>query len=234
MNGASVKRRHLLLAAGLLLALPARALARPATKRRLALKNAHTGETFDGVYRDQAGPIVNAMSDLAAFLRDHHSNKVSPIDVATLDFLADVMTAVGQTRATVLSGFRAPETNARLVAKLGAAEHSQHLLGRAIDISFDRRLEDAEKAARGMQRGGVGWYPQSHFIHLDSGPARSWQTGGSGLDALLAGLSGKRRKGRPLTIQERQTIHRALARRDFVARGKGGSVADALARSHAR
>lgn len=222
MSDARVKRRDLLVAMGLLLAVPTRALAVPAVNRRLTLKNAHTGETFDGTYRDQAGPIVNAMADLATLLRDHHSNKVSPIDVATLDFLADVMAAVGQPRATVLSGFRTPETNARLVAKLGAAEHSQHLLGRAIDISFDRKLEDAERAARGMQRGGVGWYPQSNFIHLDSGPARSWRMGGSGLDALLAGLSGKRRKGRPLTIQERQTIHRALARRDFMARGKGG------------
>ena len=67
----------------------------------------------------------------------------------------------------------------------GVAENSMHIVGRAIDVSFDGKLEAAEHAARAMARGGVGWYPQSHFFHIDSGPVRNWQLGGA---HLMAGV----------------------------------------------
>jgi uncharacterized protein YcbK (DUF882 family) len=63
--------------------------------RRLRLTNAHTGETFDGPFRDDIGPIKEAMSELSVFLRDHHSGETIGIDVGVLDFLASVMDAGG-------------------------------------------------------------------------------------------------------------------------------------------
>jgi uncharacterized protein YcbK (DUF882 family) len=145
MSRALWRRRDLLIATGLTILLPGSlasgeaapvALARPSFPRRLKLKNVHTGETFEGPYRDDTGPIPNAITDLAHFLRDFHVNKVGPLDVGTLDFLADVMDAIGETNATVLSAYRTPETNARLRAtQFGVAEKSQHLYGRAIDVS---------------------------------------------------------------------------------------------------
>ena len=211
----SIRRRELLLASGAALGLAGAAMAQPLVPRRLELKNAHTGETFAGAYRDAEGPIPEALADLAQLLRDHHVGKTGPVDVATLDFLADVMAAVGQTRATVLSAYRTPETNAKLArTRFGVAEQSQHVYGRALDIAFDRGLVEAERAARGMRRGGVGWYPQSHFIHLDTGPLRYWEIDGAGLGALLAGQP----LGRPLSVAERMTLRRALARREFLAR----------------
>src|SRR5690242_10696746 len=104
-------RRELLLATGLCVLFGARAQAAPSVPRRLSLKNANTGETFDGPYRDAAGPIPGAIADLGQLLRDHHANKVGPVHVDTLDFLADVMAAVGLSQATVLSAYRTPETN---------------------------------------------------------------------------------------------------------------------------
>jgi len=179
-------RRELLIATGLSILLGGRAAASPSVPRRLRLKNVNTGETFDGLYRDKTGPIPNAISDLAHFLRDFHVNKIGPVDVGTLDFLADVLDATGQSSASVLSAYRTPETNARLRATMfGVAEKSQHLYGRAIDVSMDR-LNDAETIARKMARGGVGWYPRSHFIHLDTGPLRNWEQDGMGLELLLA------------------------------------------------
>jgi uncharacterized protein YcbK (DUF882 family) len=205
----------LLIAAGASLLMPVRAGAQVLAGRRLRLKNVNTGETFDGPYRDASGPIPEAIADLAVLLRDHHVNKIGPVAVATLDFLADVMDAVGQTTASILSAYRTPETNARLVAlHLGAAENSQHMLGRALDISLDTRLGEAETVARRMGRGGVGWYPQSQFIHLDSGPPRSWEMDGTGLDKLLvAGGNGRLR-----TVTGRIALQRQLARRAFLAR----------------
>jgi uncharacterized protein YcbK (DUF882 family) len=203
-------RRALLLAAGACLLLPIRAGAEPPPGRRIRLKNVNTGETFDGHYRDADGPIPAAITDLAVLLRDHHANKVGPVAVATLDFLADVLDAVGQSSAQILSAYRTPETNARLAARqFGVAENSQHLLGHALDIALDARLAEAETAARRMDRGGVGWYPRSRFIHLDSGPPRSWQMDGIGLDNLLTGHV----PGQPRTVAQRLALHRLLARR---------------------
>ena len=233
MSAARWRRRDLLIATGFTILVPGSvgpgeaapvALARPSFPRRLKLKNAHTGETFDGPYRDDTGPIADAITDLVHFLRDFHVNKTGPLDVGTLDFLADVMEAVGQTSATVLSAYRTPETNARLRATMfGVAEKSQHLYGRAIDVSFDRRLLDAETAARRMARGGVGWYPRSHFVHLDTGPTRSWEMNSSGLDRVLSasgGDAGRLFHGHqaPLSVADRLARHRALARSEFLHR----------------
>ena len=219
MTRIGLRRRELLIASGIAVVFSGAAWAQPSAPRRLTLKNAHTSETFAGTYRDAKGPIPDAMADLAMLLRDHHANKTGPVDVATLDFLADVMEAVGQRSATVLSAYRTPETNAMLArTRFGVAERSQHMFGRAVDVAFDGRLLDAERAARGMRRGGVGWYPRSHFIHLDTGPLRNWEMDGTGFGSLLAGRSSGRVPGRPPTVADRMARLHALARREFLAR----------------
>jgi uncharacterized protein YcbK (DUF882 family) len=222
---ATLRRRDLLLATGVCLFLRHNAFALPAGERRLKLKNAHTGETFDGPYRDATGPLPSAVSDLAVFLRDFHVDKSGPVDMGMLDFLADVMAAINQSGATVLSAYRTRETNERLKATtFGVAEQSQHLFGRAVDVTFDRQLGGAEHAAVAMRRGGVGWYPRSHFIHLDSGPTRSWELDGAGFGRLLASgspaqdLRGAPRPGHVPTVRERLTRSRSLARQEFLLR----------------
>jgi uncharacterized protein YcbK (DUF882 family) len=153
---------------------------------RLRLVDAHTGATFDGAYRDANGPIARVMDELCVFLRDQHSGRMTNIDVGVLDFLANVMAATGQTSAVILSAFRTRETNAMLArTTFGVAENSQHLYGRALDVRFPSRLADPMVAARAMRRGGVGWYPYSGFIHLDSGPVRNWDLDNDGLQDLL-------------------------------------------------
>jgi uncharacterized protein YcbK (DUF882 family) len=218
-NRAGMRRRDLLLAAGVSLLLTSNAFARPAELRRLTLKNTHTGETFTGPYRDATGPLPSAVSDLAVFLRDFHADKTGPVDLAMLDFLADVMAATNQSHATVLSAYRTKATNEMLAATtFGVAEHSQHIVGRAIDVTFDRDLGGVEKTALAMRRGGVGWYPSSHFIHLDSGPTRSWVLDGSGFDRLLIGGSLDAPPRRILTVRQRMARLQALARRDMLQR----------------
>ena len=198
--------------------------------RRLSLFNPHTGERFDGPYRDDKGPIASAMEELSHFLRDFHSGERIAYDPAVLDFLAAVMAAVGAERATILSAYRTPATN-RMLARttFGVADNSQHLYGRALDIRVDARLEQAMQAARAMQRGGVGWYPRSGFIHIDSGPVRNWTLDGQGFDGLLMRLeqllahSGipkamvEGRARRPLSVKQRLTLGRALAKAEFLA-----------------
>jgi uncharacterized protein YcbK (DUF882 family) len=181
-------RRRFLAFASFLLAAPSPAWAVPVVEplRRLRLVNIHTGETFDGSFRDDHGPIATALADLSVFLRDHYSGEKTPIDIGVLDFLASVMGAVGATRATVLSAYRTRETNEKLArTQFGVAENSQHIYGRALDIRLDARNERAVQAARAMRYGGVGWYPRSGFLHIDSGPVRNWTLDERGLDLLL-------------------------------------------------
>ena len=143
----------------------ARALpAPPPGPSRLRLTNPHTGETFDGAYRDDNGVIPSAMAELAVFLRDFHSGEIIAMDVGVLDFLAAVIGTVGETEAQILSAYRTRATNEMLArTTFGVAENSQHLYGRALDIHLGNKLGEAMQAARAMQRGGVGWYPYSGF-----------------------------------------------------------------------
>jgi uncharacterized protein YcbK (DUF882 family) len=171
--------------------------------RRLFLKNDHTGEVFSGPYRDRIGPIPEAMVDLAMFLRDHHENASGPIYVETLDFLADVVENAGLSRATVLSAYRTKRTNEMLASRIfGVAEKSKHLEGRAIDISLDSNLSGAARIARRMARGGVGWYPDNHFIHLDSGPVRNWTVArrAEASTSRKGATKGEARRGRVLHV----------------------------------
>jgi len=110
----------------------------------------------------------------------------------------------------------------------GVADNSQHIYGRALDIYLPARLDEAMDAARAMQRGGVGWYPDSHFIHLDSGPVRNWTLDGSGFERLLLELrrliaenglavsaKGELSIGdgnEPLSVRQRLAFHRLIAR----------------------
>jgi uncharacterized protein YcbK (DUF882 family) len=226
-------RRLFLALAGGLLAGPYEASATPPPPppRRLNLVNAHTGESFAGRYRDDSGPIASAMTDLSTFLRDFHSGQRIDIDIGVLDFLAAVMDAVGATRATILSAYRTVETN-RMLARttFGVADNSQHIYGRALDIRLDSHLVDAMEAARAMKRGGVGWYPHSGFIHIDSGPVRNWTLDGLGLDQLLfrlrqvlarSGLPTEivgARPHRPLNVRQRLALHHVIAKAEFLAR----------------
>src|SRR6516162_3413208 len=173
----------------------ARAVSRPpVAPRRLRLVNAHTGETFDGAYRGDQGPIETAISELCIFFRDHHSEQKTQMDLGVIDFLADVLDAVGETKATILSAYRSAETNAMLArTTFGVAEHSQHIVGRALDLRLGSKLSGAMNAARAMQCGGVGWYPHSGFIHIDTGPVRTWTLDETGLDGLLV-FDGRRLK----------------------------------------
>ena len=136
------------------------------------------------------------------------------MDVATLDLLADIMEAVGQSKATVLSAFRTTETNTKLASRgLGVAEHSQHLLGKALDVTFPSRLPEAHRTALDLKRGGVGWYPRSFFLHIDTGPVRSWEVFGRDLNNLFApGVRGRLR-----TVADRMGLHRAIARQRLSA-----------------
>jgi uncharacterized protein YcbK (DUF882 family) len=203
----------------------------PPQPHRLNLLNAHTGEKFSGIYRDDNGPIPRVMDELSVFLRDFHSGEKIGIDVGLLDFLSGVLQTVGEHKATILSAYRTPETNAMLAKKgFKAAENSLHLYGRALDIHMSDKLAEAMKTARSMQRGGVGWYPQSNFMHIDTGPVRNWDLDHKERGTLLVGNRKVHfdKKGNILVAKGKSAIG---AKTPTVLRGEGPlSVRDRLAR----
>ncbi len=152
---------------------PARAIA----PRALAFKHTHTGAKLDLVYAQGGEYLPEALSTIDGFLKDFRTGDVHPIDPALLDTLfrlADVFDHPGAFH--VISGFRSPRTNERLRKNSGGvAKRSYHMQGRAIDVRLSgARLADLNKAARSLREGGVGYYPRSDFIHLDTGPVRTW------------------------------------------------------------
>jgi len=234
-------RRHLLAMIAGTVAIPtlARAVPLPPPQpHRLNLVNAHTSETFSGIYRDDNGPIPRVMDELSVFLRDFRQNEKIGIDVDLLDFLSKVMQSTGQSKATILSAYRTPETNQMLAKKgFGPAENSLHLYGRAVDIHFGEKLADAMKAARAMQLGGVGWYPHSNFIHIDSGPVRNWDLDHKDRGTLLVGNRHIQfdKKGRMLVARGNQVqvpVHAKGEKMPTVLRGGDGplNVRDRLTR----
>lgn len=141
--------------------------------RRIAMVNAHTGEKIDIEYMRRGRYLDGALSEFARFSRDWRENAVEPIDPKVIDIAHAVWTRLGADAPLVLlSGFRTQKTNQRL---RGAARDSLHLQGKALDISHPKHPVGRLIAiAEDLKVGGVGAYRASGFVHLDSGPVRTW------------------------------------------------------------
>lgn len=158
--------------------LPSVALARDLPQGRLTFINVWTDERLDVTYRNDAGEYdLNALDDVNHILRCHYTGEVAAIDVRAIEHVNLVQKELGGDREIhVISGFRSPEYNAMLV-RTGrrAARNSLHVQGQAIDIRIPGiHPKVIRQAALTLGYGGVGYYPRSKFVHLDSGPFRHW------------------------------------------------------------
>jgi uncharacterized protein YcbK (DUF882 family) len=121
--------------------------------------------------------VPAGLEEITHFLRDFRNEQTHPIDVALLDTLSSLYDGFERRgRFEVISGYRSPRTNEALRhVTTGVAKDSLHLSGRAIDVRLTSaatvKLRDAAIA---LQRGGVGYYPESNFVHIDTGAVRSW------------------------------------------------------------
>jgi len=162
-------------------AVAAPALARRPTERprALSLHHMHTDERVSLVYRVGDHYKRSALQELNWFLRDFRTGDKVAIDPQLFDLLYDVKASLGDTEARyeILSAYRSPQTNAML-RRTGhrVARNSLHLSGQAIDIRFpDLATREIRDAALALGRGGVGYYPGSDFVHIDTGAVRHWR-----------------------------------------------------------
>ncbi len=148
-------------------------------KYEIKLMHSHTGDMVSVVYRIGNTYVPEALDQLNQFLRDSHNEEVNQYDPRTFDLLHTMLAKLGKPDAAidVLSGYRSQETNDELRASgtTNAAEHSQHIVAKAVDLRLPGvpapLLRDA---ALSLNAGGVGYYPKSQFVHVDVGPVRKW------------------------------------------------------------
>ncbi len=140
--------------------------------------NLHTAEQTDVEYFDGRELVPGAIADLEWILRDFRTGDVHSMDPGVLDVAWALARASQISRPTfeIVSGYRSAATNALLHERSGGvAVHSLHLEGKAIDLRLrgvpTERLRDLAVA---LQRGGVGFYPASDFVHVDTGRVRRW------------------------------------------------------------
>ena len=158
-------------------AMPAEAARRLLRPRALALHNLHTGESVNTAYWAEGRYLPDAMRHINWVLRDFRTDEVHQIDPRLLDLLVQLRGRLdGRAPIQVISGYRSAQTNAMLARQTdGVAQNSLHMQGKAIDIRVPgHRLKHVRAAAMSLRGGGVGYYPQSDFIHLDTGPIRHW------------------------------------------------------------
>jgi uncharacterized protein YcbK (DUF882 family) len=147
---------------------------------RLRFYHTHTGERLDVVYRRGDQYIPEALDELDHFLRDHRTGDVRQFDPRLFDLLYDLTASLGDSggEIDVICGYRTPWSNEFLrtrSAHTGVAEHSLHMQAEAIDIRLPGiATSELRDAALRLQRGGVGYYRDSDFVHVDVGRVRHW------------------------------------------------------------
>jgi len=164
-------------AVGAALPSPTWAAVARADSRALHFAHLHTGERLAVEYCTAGEYVPDALTAVNTLLRDFRTGDVHAIDPALLDLLYDLRDRTGATRPfQVISGFRSPATNAALRRRShGVASGSLHMQGKAIDIRIaDVPLTGLRRAALDLREGGVGYYPASNFVHVDTGRIRAW------------------------------------------------------------
>lgn len=169
--------------------IPGRALAaaaRPsapapkAPERVLSFFHTHTGERLKTAYCCGGEYQPEALRSVNHILRDFRANEIKPIDPKLLDLLHELSGTLETDQPFhIISGYRSPNTNTMLRdrggAHTGVASHSLHMVGQAIDIRVPGvTLDHLRGAARSLKIGGVGYYPDSNFVHVDVGRVRYW------------------------------------------------------------
>jgi len=145
--------------------------------RTLNLTNANTGEALTVTYWSDGAYRRDALDKLNHFLRDWRESAETEMDPLLFDVLWHTQMHVGFNGSVeVLSAYRSPTTNAWLASvSRGVAGDSQHMNGNAMDISMPGvPVFRVQQVARSLGIGGVGFYPRSGFIHIDTGPVRYW------------------------------------------------------------
>ena len=139
--------------------------------RALFLYNTNTRERIRTVFYAHGRYDKRSFNHLCYFLRDSHDHSTHWMDPRLLTMLHDMQTIFDGREIQIISAYRSPRTNARI----RAARNSYHIRGQAVDLRIPGISTHAiREVAKTLRVGGVGYYPRSRFVHVDTGPVRTW------------------------------------------------------------
>jgi uncharacterized protein YcbK (DUF882 family) len=129
----------------------------------------NTHETFK-LRPDAKGRFTKAvLRGWNRFLRCHHTGRVHAMSTRLAQLIYDVDKHFGFKRILVVAGYRAPR-----IAREKGNPKSPHKKGVACDFRIEgvpnTDLRDFERT---LAKVGVGYYPNSEFVHLDVDPLRN-------------------------------------------------------------
>jgi uncharacterized protein YcbK (DUF882 family) len=145
--------------------------------RTISLHHIHTNEDLTITYKVNGRYDEAALNKINHLLRDWRQEQPIRMDPHVIDLLWEVHRELGAKEPIwIVCGYRSPTTNSALRKRSsGVAKFSQHMQGKAIDFHIPGvPLEELRAAGLRAQRGGVGYYPSSGFVHLDTGGVRHW------------------------------------------------------------
>lgn len=177
MNNPS--RRRFLAVAGATAAAVSAAptFAKVGNTRTLKMRNLHTGERLNAAYWSGGNYDSSGLKQFNRLLRDHRANETTRMDPKVLDIVYKLKQKLNYNgEVEIISGYRSVKTNNKLrAAGRGVAKRSYHTRGMALDIRMPGiPLSKLRRAALDLKAGGVGYYPKSNFVHVDTGPVRRW------------------------------------------------------------
>jgi uncharacterized protein YcbK (DUF882 family) len=157
--------------------IPSFSFASTDSPRVLKMNSLHTGEILETQYFDGQYYQFDELQKINKLCRDFRQNEAINMDKNLFDQLSRIQQTIGcNNEIQIISGYRSPETNKMLSRNSnGVAKKSLHMQGKAIDFRLQGvSLAEVRKAALSLKIGGVGYYPKSNFVHIDTGHFRSW------------------------------------------------------------
>ena len=145
--------------------------------RRIRMRSGRTGEMVDTIYWADGQYIKPVLAELNYFMRDWREDAVTKMSIESIDLIAATHHLLETEEPfQMLSGYRTPKTNAMLRSRSSrVAKDSYHTKGMAADLRMSSRsVNQVAAAAASTNVGGVGRYYKSNFVHMDSGPIRTW------------------------------------------------------------
>lgn len=148
--------------------------------RYINFYNQHTGESFEGLYRYGDQYIGASLHEINRVMRDFRTNEVADMDPRLIDVMFHLQQSIwnrgGEGAYEVISAYRCKKTNDMLRKNgEGVAKNSYHIKGQACDLRMAKfPTREIQKIAVDLKAGGVGFYPSSNFVHVDTGPVRRW------------------------------------------------------------
>ena len=146
---------------------------------KIRLYTYYLGEIEEITFRQGGKISPQALEKVNEMLRSREGGETASVDPRLLDLLDHLQDHFGVDTVEIISGFRSNEFNQELYDNgHQVSQKSYHTQGRAIDFHMDEIKEETLRDyLQELKLGGVGYYGPLDFIHIDTGPYRTW--GGS-------------------------------------------------------